>query len=285
MGIVIIAFLAFVSHTAVFAGDESILDKVKKAGVVRIGSGTTTPPLNYLDEQGNWTGFDIDLGDAIAAKLGVKVDRVNVNNKTRVAFLAAGRIDLTVSSMSHTRSRDEQIDYAEPPYLWTGKVFYAKKGRFKSIADLGGKRICVSQGSNAYIAGPQEIARHTNTAPIMLAFPTDGECFLALKQDKVDAFSQDTPIIAAVAGNEGVEYEAIGPIYSPGLYGIGVPPDDSKWRDTISFTLQDLIKDGTYEKIYQKWFGEHGKFPMPINARPRLPSDVFGDGNAFVWPD
>jgi polar amino acid transport system substrate-binding protein len=119
----------------------------------------------------------------------------------------------------------------------------------------------------------------------MLAFPTDGECFLALKQDKVDAFTQDSPIIAAVAGNEGVEYEPVGPIYSPGLYGIGVPPDDSKWRDAISFTLQDLIKDGTYEKIYQKWFGEHGKFPMPLNARPRLPSDVFGDQNAFVWPD
>ena len=111
----------------------------------------------------------------------------------------------------------------------------------------------------------------------MVSFQTDAECFLALKQDKVDAFTQDMPIIAAVAGNEGVEYEPVGPIYSPGLYGIGVPPDDSKWRDAISFALQDLIKDGTYEKIYQKWFGEHGKFPMPINARPRLPSDVFGD--------
>jgi polar amino acid transport system substrate-binding protein len=284
MGVVIIALLAFVvAHTA--ASAESILDKVKKAGVVRIGSGTTTPPMNYLDEKGNWTGFDLDLGDAIAEKLGVKVERVNVNTKTRVAFLAAGRIDLTVSSMSHTRSRDEQIDYAEPPYLWTGKIFYAKKGRFKSIAELGGKRIAVSQGSNAYTAAPQEIARHTNVPPIMVSYQTDAECFLALKQDKIDAFTQDTPIIAGVSGHEGVDYEAVGPIYSPGLYGIGVPPDDSKWRDAISFALQDLIKDGTYEKIYQKWFGEDGKFPMSINARPRLPADVFGDQNAFVWPD
>jgi polar amino acid transport system substrate-binding protein len=140
IGVVVVAFLTLVCYLAAFAGEESILDKVKKAGVVRIGSGTTTPPLNYLDEKGNWTGFDLDLGDAIAAKLGVKVERVNVNNKTRVAFLASGRIDLTVSSMGHTRSRDEEIDYAEPPYLWTGKMFHAKKGRFKSIADLGGKK-------------------------------------------------------------------------------------------------------------------------------------------------
>jgi len=281
----LLVFLILAGLVPASPGAESILDRVKKAGVVNIGTGTTVPPMNYLDENGNWTGFDVDLGDAIAAKLGVKAERVNVNSKTRVAFLAAGRIDLAISSMSHTRSRDEQIDFAEPPYLWTGKVFYAKKGKFKSIAELGGKRIAVQQGSNAYLAAPQEIARHTNQAPIMLSFQTDAECFMALKQDKVDAFTQDTPIIAGVAGNEGVEYEAVGTIYSPGLYGIGVPPNDGKWRDTISFTLQDLIKDGTYEKIYQKWFGEHGEYPLPINARPRLPSEVFGDRNAFVWPD
>jgi polar amino acid transport system substrate-binding protein len=268
----------------------SILNEVKKRGVIRIGTGTTVPPMNYIDENGNWTGFDVDLGNAIAEKLGVKVERVNVNNKTRIAFLANRRVDLTISSMSHTRSRDEQIDYAEPPYLWSGKIFYAKKGRFKSIAELVGKRIAVVQGSNAYIAAPQEIAKYTDKRPpaIIISFQNNSECFLALKQGKVDAYTQDVPIIAGVAGKEGVDYEPVGPIYSPGLYGIGVPPNDSKWRDTISFILQDLIKDGTYEKIYQKWFGPNGKFPLPINARPRLPEDVFGkdwEYNRFVWPD
>lgn len=283
--LVIAVFSMFVCHRGSFAGEESSLDRVKTAGVVRIGTGTTAPPMNYLEENGNWTGFDVDLGDAIAAKLGVKVERVNVNTKTRIAFLAAGRIDLTISSMNHTRSRDEQIDFAEPPYLWVGKVFYAKKGRFKSIAELGGKRIAVEQGSSSYLAAPLEIARHTNREPVMVSFQSDAECFMALKQDKVDAFTEDTTIIAGVAGNEGVDFEAVGSIYSPTLYGIGVPPGDSKWRDAVGFILQDLIKDGTYERIYQKWFGERGKYPLPINARPRLPSEVFGDRNAFVWPD
>ncbi len=274
--------LCFVASTA---AAKSIYDEVKKRGVVRIGSGTTVPPVNYIDKDGTWTGFDIDLGDAIAERLGVKVERVNVNNKTRIAFLANKRIDLTISSMSHTRSRDEQIDYAEPPYLWSGKIFYAKKGRFKDPKELGGKRIAVVQGSNAYIAGPQYLESIGAKKPVMMSFQNNSECFLALKQGKVDAYTQDTPIIAGVAGAEGVEYEAVGPIYSPGLYGIGVPPNDSKWRDTISFILQDLIKDGTYEKIYQKWFGPNGKFPLPINARPRLPEDIFGELNHFSWPD
>ncbi|MEF9475110.1 MAG: transporter substrate-binding domain-containing protein [Candidatus Mariimomonas ferrooxydans] len=282
---IVFFLIMFLPGTSVIAGAESILDQVNKRGVVRIGSGTTVPPVNYIDKDGNWTGFDIDLGDAIAKSLGVKVKRVNVNNKTRIAFLASGRIDLTISSMSHTRSRDEQIDYAEPPYLWSGKLFYAKKGRFTSIAELGGKRIAVVQGSNAYIAAPQEIAKYTKEKPIMMSFQNNSECFLALKQGKVDAYTQDTPIIAGVAGSEGVEYEAVGSIYSPALYGIGVSPNDSKWRDKISFTLQDLIKNGTYERIYQKWFGPNGKFPLPINARPRLPEDIFGKDFPFVWPD
>ncbi len=285
ISILILSVMLLLFFTQI-AGAKSTLDKVKKAGVVNIGSGTTVPPVNYIDKDGIWTGFDIDLGDEIGKRLGVKVNRVNVNNKTRIAFLASGRIDLTISSMSHTRSRDEQIDYAEPPYLWSGKIFYGKKGKFKNPIDLCGKRIAVVQGSNAYIAG-QEYLKELGCKKdlVILSFQTNSECFLGLKQGKVDAYVQDTPIIAGVAGSEGGDYEAIGPIFSPGLYGIGVTPDDSKWRDKISFILQDILKDGTYEKIYLKWFGPKGKFPLPINARPRLPEDIFGKDKPWVWPN
>ena len=77
---VLLFALSFISPVS---AEESILDKVKQAGVVKIGSGNTTPPLNYVDEKGNWTGFDIDLGDAMAGKLGVKLERVLVDTKTR----------------------------------------------------------------------------------------------------------------------------------------------------------------------------------------------------------
>jgi len=283
--LVVLAVMALlVSFIPYAVAGESILDRVTKAGVVRIGSNNDTPPGNYLDEKGEWVGFEIDLGNAIAEKLGVKVERVLVNNKTRISFLADGRIDMSFANISQTRSREEQIDYAEPPYFWTGKIFYAKKGKFKSIKDLAGKRIGVDQGSNAFIAAPQEIAKYSKTAPVMSSFQNSADGFISLKQGKIDAYSQDAQIMAAVAGNLGMDYEAVGAIYSPGLYGIGVTPDDSKWRDKISFVLQDMLKDGTYEKIYQKWFGPKGIFPLPINARPRLPKDTFGD-MLYVWPD
>ncbi len=267
------------------ADPTSVLDKVLTAKKVVVGVGYTVPPMNYLDEQGNHMGFDVDLARAVAEKLGVGVELVKVDSKTRVAFLAAGRVDMTVSSMSHTRSRDESIDYAEPPYLWTGKQFYAKRGRFKQVSELTGKKIAVQQGSNAFTAGAEYLKKVGDPNPQMVAFQTDGDAFLALSQGKVDAFTQDNVILLGIMKSEGKDYEPVGPIYSPGLYGIGVRPNDSKWRDKVSFALQDVMKDGTYERIYQAWFGPEGKFPLATDARPRLPKDTYGEGQLLVWPD
>jgi len=191
---------------------------------------------------------------------------------------------MALSNISRTLSREEQIDFVDPPYLFTAKVFYAKKGRFKSLAELGGKRIGVNQGSNAFTAAPIELAKYSKSAPQMMSFQKNAECFLALKQGKIDAFTQDSPIVAAVAGAEGAEFEAVGSGYSPGLYSIGVPQNDSRWRYAVSVALQAVIKDGTYERLYQSWFGPKGKYPLSLNARPRLPPDVFGD-MSMVWPD
>lgn len=279
---VALAIAALINASGVHA--ESILDHVKEAKVVRIGTGNDTPPMNFINEKGNWTGFDVDFGDEIGKRLEVKVERVVVNNKTRIAYLANHQIDMTISNLSQTRGREEQIDYAEPPYLWTAKILYAKKQKFKNIAELAGKRIGVNQGSNAYTAAPQEIAKYSLIEPKMVSFQKNAEGIMALRQGKIDAFCQDSPIIAALAGDEADKFEVVGTGFSPGLYGIGVPPNDSKWRDTVSFVLQDMIKDGSYERIYQKWFGAKGFYPMPHNARPRLPADAFGE-MSYVWPD
>jgi polar amino acid transport system substrate-binding protein len=266
------------------AQTASVLDRVKANQVVRIGIGNDSPPMNYVDERGQWVGFDVDLADAMAKKLGVRLERVQVNNKTRIAFLANNQIDMAISNISRTRRREQQIDFAEPPYLWTAKVFVARKGRFKHSAELGGKTVCVNQGSNAFTAAPDEIARVGGSKPTMVSMQRNADCLTALRQGKVDAFSQDAPIIAALAGVTMKDLEFVGQGYSPGLYSIGLPPDDSKWRDAVSFALQDLLAEGTYEQIYARWFGEQGLFPIGHDARPRLPSATFGK-QWFVWPE
>ncbi len=272
------------SVAALSAHANSILDRVKSSGVVRVGVGNDTPPMNYIDADGKWVGFDVDLAGAVARALGVRLERVQVNNRTRVAYLANGQIDMTLSNLSHTRSRDEQIDFAAPAYLWTAKVFVAKAGRFGDIDELGGKTICVNQGSNAFTAAPALIEAFGGAAPRMLSLQRNADCMLAVRQGKADAFYQDSPIIAALAGDELAFFGLVGKGHSPGLYSIGVPPNDSKWRDAVSFALQDLIASGEYDAIYESWFGSSGRYPMAHDARPRLPADVFAD-TRFIWPE
>ncbi|MBR0965670.1 transporter substrate-binding domain-containing protein [Bradyrhizobium diazoefficiens] len=279
--------VAFSFIASAVSAQESRLDRVLSQKSVAIGLGYSAPPMNYMDH-GVWAGFDMDLARAVVARLpipGIKVEFVKVDTTTRVVFLTAGRVDMTISSMSHTRQREQAIDFAEPPYLWAGKQFYARKGRFSGYHDLVGKRIAVQQGSNAGSAATQLLKSLGDPNPIIASYPTDGEAFLALKQGKVDAFTQDNVIALGVMGTEAKDFEAVGPVYSPGLYSIGLPSNDSKWRDAVSIALQQVIQDGTYDSIYEEWFGAEGKFPLAANARPRLPEDAFGRGVPFIWPD
>jgi polar amino acid transport system substrate-binding protein len=278
-----VAFLPISSDLAFSASYKSTYDKVSKLKKISVGIGYTVPPMNYIDEKGKWTGFDMDLAQALAKKMGVKIKPVKVDTKTRVTFLAANRTDLTISSMSRTLSREKAIDFVDPPYFWTGKQFLIKKGSMKTPKDLIGKRIAVQQGSNALIASTDWLRGLGDPAPKVLGFQTDAEAFLALKQGKVDAFTQDTAIMFGIAGKEAANFETIGPVYSPGLYSIGVRQNDSKWRDYVSEKLQELLNEGTYHKIYNKWFGKDGKYPLKNSAIPRLPEDTYGN-TLFVFP-
>ena len=283
--IICLTILVFLLSSCGSQRNESIFDTVRERGVVRVGTGINVPPMNFKDEYGNWVGFDLDLSAAIADRLGVELELVVVNNTTRISFLANGTVDMVISNLSRTRSRGEQIDFAEPAYLWTGKIAYARIGQFQNLADLAGRRIAVDQGSNAYISIQQAIENTGGEPPIILTFQSNAEGFLALRQGRVDAFIQDSVIVAGVAGRAGVDFEAIGGIFCPALYSIGVPPNDSRWRNEISFILQDLMRDGTFDEIYDKWFGEEGAFPMALCARPVLPREVFGENQLFIWPD
>lgn len=76
----------------------------------------------------------------------------------------------------------------------------------------------------------------------------------------------------------------MGGFFSGSLYGIGVPSNDSAWRDEVSFTLQKLMQNGTYDEIYNKWFGEDSDYHLDYDVRPLLPSN-FGENVLYTWPE
>ena len=120
--------------------------------------------------------------------------------------------------------------------------------------------------------------------PELVEFNGNAECFQALQDGKVDAWAQDSIICSGIAGELGTDYETVGGFFSGSLYGIGVPSNDSAWRDEVSFTLHNFINNCSYYEIYNKWFGEDGDYHLDYDVRPLLPSN-FGENVLYTWPE
>lgn len=249
----------------------NLFNEISAREEINIGVGYMVPPMNYIDDDGVHTGFDVDLALAIAKHMGKTANLVKVNNKTRVSFLVTGKVDIVISSMNHTVGRDKVIDFSDV-YLYDGKRILAKRGRFSSLQDFVGKRVAVVQGSNARTALHEKLIELGDPNPQILSFQSNAECLLALKTNKVDGYTNDTVILLGTSGGDS-QYEAVGEIFSPTFFSIGVPENQSKLRDEVNFILRDMHLSGEWRAIYDKWFGPSSQYSLP--GEPKLPP---------IWP-
>ncbi len=261
------ASLVMAFAASAFAG--ATYDKVMKDKVVRTGIMTDSIPGAFYNEKKEWVGFDVDIAAAIAKKLGVKLDKVPVSNKTRIGFLQQGRIDMSVSNMTHKRSRDESIDFSIT-YFFDGQKMLAPKGKFSSLKDFVGKRVATMQGTTSELNVIAALKKLGDPAPKVISFQKESECFQALQMGRVDAWSTDSTILLGYAAQIPGKFELVGDFFSNEPYGIGLPQDDSKWRDAVNFAIQDMWVDGTYQKIYDKWYGPDTKYYFPMTEKIEL---------------
>lgn len=240
-------------------------DHVMKEKVIQAGLMTDSIPGAFYNENNEWVGFDVDIAKEIAKRLGCKLERVPVNNKTRIAFVQQGRIDMSVANMTHKRERDKSIDFSIT-YFFDGQKFLAKAGKYDSWDDFVGKKIATMQGTTSEINVKNLLKKlgDPNYEKNVISFQKESECFQALKMGRVAAWSTDSTILLGYAAKEPGEYELVGDFFSDEPYGIGVPEDDSDWRDIVNFTLQDMWTDGTYMEIYNKWYGPDTPYHFPM---------------------
>lgn len=239
---------------------ESTLDIVKKRGVLIAGVRYDNPPFGYMGKDGKVAGFDVDVSKYIADKLGVKLELREVTAKTRVPLLVNGSIDLLAASFGHTRERDEVVDFSID-YIPTMLRFMVKKGSgIKDYNDLEGRTLIELHGT------PQgkEVKKYVKNLKLLVLqdYP---QAIMALRQGKGDAlFMDESIIIGLLKDNPDMEMVGSAPFEVPGL-GLAMRENDSKWRDFINFSLQDMWEDGIYGTIYKKHFGRDpaAEFKMP----------------------
>ena len=239
--------LLFFAATGSMA-QESTLDVVKKRGTLIVGVKTDYAPYGYVDASGTIVGFDIDLAKYVAEKLGVAIELRPVTSANRIPMLQSKAVDLLAASISITRQRAEAVDFSIP-YIGIGGVFVVKKGsNIKGYADLAGKTVAVVQGALA-----SQLLRKQQPKATMITFPDKPLAVQAVLQDKAAAFIEDAGP-ALVFTRQHPVLEAVGESYEPQTLGMAMRQNDTKFRNAVNFALVDMWEDGTYLKIYRKYF-------------------------------
>ncbi len=248
-----------------FAGK---IDEIKERGTLVCGVKDAVVPFGYVDETTKQlVGFDIDMCNAVAKKLGVKTELKPVTSATRIPMLAQGSIDLTAATMTHKLERDDQIDFSITYFMDGQKLLVKKGGGVNSAADLAGKKVASVKGSTS-----EKNIKEAQPDCTVVSFEGYPEAFLALKQGKVEAMTTDASILLGVKNSDEnpADWEIVGDFISAEPYGLGLPENDSDYRDLVNATLMELWKSGEYQKIYDKWFGKDTNYYIPLTWKMEL---------------
>ncbi len=224
---------------------------------LRMGVEGAYPPFNALDAAGKVEGFDIDIGEAICARLARRCEWIVVQWDGLIPALQAGRFDVLMSSMTITDERRRQVLFSRPYYYSYGMMI-AKKGSGLAFTAEGLRGRAV--GVQAATTHEHWLRDRFGDAIELHAYPSSDEMFLDFRSGRLDAaFAEAPAMVPWMEANGGVAaYEQIGPdITDPALgteIGIAVRKDDAALATRIDAALDAIVADGTFKAIAGRYF-------------------------------
>ena len=230
---------------------QTALDDILKAKEIKIAIPTDFPPYGFVGTDLKPQGLDIDMGNYIAAKLGVKAELVPVTSANRIAYLQTRKADLVISTLGKNPEREKVIDFTAAYSPFFIAVFGAKALAVKNPADMAGKSISVTRGS----VDDQELTKVAPPSTELRRFEDNNATVSAF----VAGQTQLVATSAQVAGNMMAKNPQLGAEYkfvlkeSPNFIGVGKGED--KLRLKVNEILAEAKKNGDIDKMAVKWLG------------------------------
>lgn len=260
--LVMLAIAGFMAVSFTGCGNKSS-DGGEK--VYRIATDASYAPMESMDKN-KIVGFDVDFFDAVMKEAGLKYKLTNTGWDPMLDTVKNGTNDAGLSSVSITDDRKQTYDFSVPYFESTNMILVKEGSSIKSALDLKDKKVAV-QGSTTADTLMSGIMGATN--PNLKKYESNTYAFLELDKDGVDAAVADIAIVREYAKNNpkkkfvtiedkqnfGVEY-----------YGI-LFPKGSELKAKLDPAIKAILENGTYAKLYKKWFGEEPNTQALLNAK------------------
>jgi polar amino acid transport system substrate-binding protein len=254
------------------AADEALAakvpDAIKSDGKIVIGTDSSYPPNEFLDTDGKTViGWNVDLFNAIAAKLGLKTEWQSAVFDAIIPGIESGKYEVGVSSFFITDERKQQVDMVS--YYSVGTQWLTKKGNPSGIQPDAacGKKVAVQTNTaqdTDDLAKRQEKCKSEGKPAITVdRYQRQDQATASVVSGKDDATLADSPVMAYAVEQTNGQLELLGDVYDTYNYGIVIKKGETEFAQAVADAVKALISDGTYKTVLTKWGVQAGAIDDP----------------------
>ena len=228
--------------------------KTTDGGTLIVGFDQDFPPMGFVGDDGEYTGFDLELAQAVCDKEGWELVKKPINWDSKDMELNSGSIDCIWNGFTMT-GREDDYTWTEP-YMANQQVFVvANDSDINSQADLAGKIVEVQADSSAE-AALKEAPELTATFKELLTTADYNTAFMDLEQGAVDAIAMDVIVAGYQIQQRNADFKILDDSLSEEEYGVGFKKGNTELRDKVQSTLEEMAEDGTLQEVSEKWFSK-----------------------------
>ncbi|MFJ9498137.1 transporter substrate-binding domain-containing protein [Brevibacillus centrosporus] len=231
----------------------TVPSEVQQDKVIRIAGDNNFPPFEYFGSSGVFSGFNVDIMNAISIETGMRIEFVPLPWNEALEALRDGQVDV-IQGMKYSPARDKVYDFSNPYFLSSQGIFVRKENmHIFELGDLNGRKVSIQKGDIAI----DQLRDHR----LIQFIETDSqeEAVQLLLDGQVDAFvgNRITGQYFLQRNNQQGQIKIVGDPINPTDYGVAVLPKNAQLLTEINKAISKIKQNGTYDKIERKWFGEY----------------------------